>query len=1285
MSVLQNKKLRVWSSAPTTVVFVIQDGTTTDPLATYQWDDGFRSGSSPGDETNSGDQVDKFYIRLDYLENDYDNGHRFGFTVLGRHAWWSMNDSGGFRAMPGDLVEFMADRGDQADTVLGTIESWTLHEQATGQRRYFYGWVTSTTPNSNGEVTVECHSGLVEADKKVRMERHADAGLSIPKIAFNLVDPTNPDYAYSIKKVDNTGSTVLQIAGAGIPIDHTDQQLTLEEILQYLEAEYAPALNAANITASSSAAFVAADLVDLTMKPQPMVLQDVGFTECVKQLLRWAPNVRLMFDPRNLIFRIAEIEPGFTTTSTTLILGEPAGETELRVGNVDIFSATPGDDGYRIKVGSYANMEECIVTAVNSPAGHITISTGLALTHAATSVVQPIKGAALATVTADYDADIRQDALSLRADLDGSYSSVRIQSINQETGTYRGSLSDGTLLRGWNTAFDSAWRPGDEHRESDFGNGPNDGIPIYSIETGASGGSGGNDVFYISYVDSAFHEDHVDDEWAGCSLWVMSADNTNVKNSAYAYEIVSSTEVTDIGNGEKGLAIEVNKENVTAAVGGTLHTEVLGTGSDGVADVIAIVGDFQFPTTQNINERSAVGRMWYFSDPVVAQQSESPHVTTCNLPKIYVSDGSANGRRQVAQASGMGYPGLNQGPVSQWNQIAGGPSGAFQVYTKSFHTESPVFDKSNAGCAQGIGLANGYTLPKGMIAIQEYTTTTIREARIPASGEAGLANLTHNVSQTKELSSEEWNRSDQDAHYTTLAERLFDVYQNPHYTGSATFIGTVEHGYLLDLMVRMAFTTQMGVAGGGDILRKFWGLVQRARLDLNTDEVEVEFDNRSAFADIAFQVIEDWGIDHKAKLKAQIAQVKAMATLPACLAGMSHIVNVSAPASVCGGAVALGPRPLPRIIAQIPIKEQGFGIGDTSIAIPEPVAGPKFSTYTTHGTKAYAGVERGLDGALWYVSELGTYPVTANTTGEEGTVNTGSATYYPETIPQQNANAIQNIMAAITGLTPVVSAPPALSHITASSNGTDTVFTISHTALPDATGGEIHVLDYDENNPRPGYAITGHSGANVTVGLIAEDLPPNGAPCTIYYVGAPTLNAADFPSGGVPLQDSNSDYLVFDYATYSLVAATLTGNELGAQSGTGNTRVVKFGPDTDTNLSIDWGVDASDGFLKDIPRDNVTAGSATTNATTSDDTFVHNTSITSHTLNLYACSGNVGRTVKVIKTDSSANTVTITRAGSDTIEGSTTLVLTHQWDFAVLTVIDSNTWGSFGQNIGGGK
>jgi long-subunit acyl-CoA synthetase (AMP-forming) len=62
------------------------------------------------------------------------------------------------------------------------------------------------------------------------------------------------------------------------------------------------------------------------------------------------------------------------------------------------------------------------------------------------------------------------------------------------------------------------------------------------------------------------------------------------------------------------------------------------------------------------------------------------------------------------------------------------------------------------------------------------------------------------------------------------------------------------------------------------------------------------------------------------------------------------------------------------------------------------------------------------------------------------------------------------------------------------------------------------------------------------------------------------------------------------------------------------------------------------------------------------------------TVNLHAASAAAGRTHFIVKTDASANAVTINRAGSDTIQGATSVVLTAQWDKVSLWSDGTATW-----------
>jgi hypothetical protein len=64
------------------------------------------------------------------------------------------------------------------------------------------------------------------------------------------------------------------------------------------------------------------------------------------------------------------------------------------------------------------------------------------------------------------------------------------------------------------------------------------------------------------------------------------------------------------------------------------------------------------------------------------------------------------------------------------------------------------------------------------------------------------------------------------------------------------------------------------------------------------------------------------------------------------------------------------------------------------------------------------------------------------------------------------------------------------------------------------------------------------------------------------------------------------------------------------------------------------------------------------------------------TITLYAASSNAGRQIKIKKTDSSANTVTIDGNSSETIDGATTQVISAQYTSLSL-VCDGSNWHIF--------
>ena len=60
-------------------------------------------------------------------------------------------------------------------------------------------------------------------------------------------------------------------------------------------------------------------------------------------------------------------------------------------------------------------------------------------------------------------------------------------------------------------------------------------------------------------------------------------------------------------------------------------------------------------------------------------------------------------------------------------------------------------------------------------------------------------------------------------------------------------------------------------------------------------------------------------------------------------------------------------------------------------------------------------------------------------------------------------------------------------------------------------------------------------------------------------------------------------------------------------------------------------------------------------------------------MTLYLAASNGGKTLTIKKTDSSANAVSILRAGSETIDGATSSILYHQNE-SVTLISDNSNW-----------
>lgn len=167
--------------------------------------------------------------------------------------------------------------------------------------------------------------------------------------------------------------------------------------------------------------------------------------------------------------------------------------------------------------------------------------------------------------------------------------------------------------------------------------------------------------------------------------------------------------------------------------------------------------------------------------------------------------------------------------------------------------------------------------------------------------------------------------------------------------------------------------------------------------------------------------------------------------------------------------------------------------------------------------------------------------------------------------------------------------------------------------------------------------------------------------------------------------------------SYNIGSATLGLAKIyfGADDSSANTTYLEAGtpsssfglklPDADGASGDVLQTDAS-GQLSFVGGASLTASkTANYTATTADKIIPCDTNTSgAFTVTLYAATGNAGRTIKIIKTTSDTNVLTIDGNGSETINGSTTYKIADQYEFVEL-VCDGSNWLVVAKDIGKGS
>lgn len=198
--------------------------------------------------------------------------------------------------------------------------------------------------------------------------------------------------------------------------------------------------------------------------------------------------------------------------------------------------------------------------------------------------------------------------------------------------------------------------------------------------------------------------------------------------------------------------------------------------------------------------------------------------------------------------------------------------------------------------------------------------------------------------------------------------------------------------------------------------------------------------------------------------------------------------------------------------------------------------------------------------------------------------------------------------------------------------------------------------------------------------------------------GLTVAGAAAF-NGNVTLGNASGDDITFTGSIASTIPIKTDGSyNFGSSSlglgvvyfgdGGGNTVGIRA-PSIAANYTFDLpaftsAMPTSDGAALDYLQTNgsgtfsfvggptITSKTTTYVATTADK-IISATTSSAWTLGLYAASGNAGRTIKIIKTSSDTNFLTIDPNGSETINGLTTIGLYDQYEWVEL-LCDGSNW-----------
>jgi hypothetical protein len=332
-------------------------------------------------------------------------------------------------------------------------------------------------------------------------------------------------------------------------------------------------------------------------------------------------------------------------------------------------------------------------------------------------------------------------------------------------------------------------------------------------------------------------------------------------------------------------------------------------------------------------------------------------------------------------------------------------------------------------------------------------------------------------------------------------------------------------------MIDLGFRVRLGSGSTGPVSgvvteqSRFWALCQSVDIDFKGMTTSIAFES-TGFADTIKQdLFERQFVSETAEMKSLKEKAKILEQKQNCLAERPP---APPPHVVPGCDVAVQGQSVSRKVSVIDPKNVYGGGSETSIGIPgQDSINPNSVSGSLSFNPNYI-VERNLrDGTTFAIHNPSGATVGGSMSDEKKFVPSTSTPPIHNSVVKANAEAEQEIDEAFLGIdlnTPAQGQP-----IVTDSGSTSTVINLRF-AVPDDgrfDGGYIEFRPDRTNQSRPRYLIDTHTADEVTLDSAMSESPPlSGVAGTIYPAPLPTLDETDFPTGGVPFQDSEGDWHV---------------------------------------------------------------------------------------------------------------------------------------------------------------